>query len=346
MNKINVAILGASGYTGAELLRLLLPHPFVRIAALTAERNAGLPVAAVLPHLAGRGLPDLCRIGEVDFGKADFVFCALPHGTTQDVIAKLPLNVRVVDLSADFRFADVKVYEKWYGQPHRAPQLQAEAVYGLTEFERARVKGARLVANPGCYPTAAQLPLVPLVRVGLIEADGIIIDAKSGASGAGRAEKLGNLFSEVAEGFQAYGVATHRHTPEIEQGLGAPAGKDVLVNFTPHLLPMNRGIFESIYVKLAKGADAAAVRAAWQKAYEGEPFVQVLNEGHLPSTRQVRGTNVCQMNVVADRLPGRAIILSAIDNLVKGASGQAVQNMNVMFGFDEITGLQQTAMFP
>jgi N-acetyl-gamma-glutamyl-phosphate reductase len=346
MNTINVAILGASGYTGAELLRLLLPHPFVRLAALTAERNAGQPVAVVLPHLAERGLPDLCRIGEVDFDKVDLVFCALPHGTTQEVIANLPARVRIVDLSVDFRFKDVKTYETWYGQPHRAAHLQPEAVYGLTEIERAKIKKARLVANPGCYPTAAQLPLLPLLKAGLIEADGIIIDAKSGASGAGRALKEGNLFSEVAEGFQAYGVASHRHTPEIEQGLGEAAGKDVVVNFTPHLLPMNRGIFESIYVRLAKGADVASLRKAWFEAYKGEPFVQVLNEGHLPSTRQVRGTNVCQMNVVADRLPGRAIILSAIDNLVKGASGQAVQNMNVMFGFEETMGLEQTALFP
>ena len=346
MTDINIAILGASGYTGAELLRLLLPHPFARLVALTAEKNAGQPVAAVLPHLAGRGLPDLCRIDAVDFDKVDLVLCALPHGTTQDVIAALPPRVRIVDLSADFRFADIKQYEAWYGQPHRAPKLQAEAVYGLTELARAKVAKARLVANPGCYPTAAQLPLMPLLRAGVIMPDDIIIDAKSGASGAGRAVKLGTLFSEVAEGFQAYAVAGHRHTPEIEQGLSEAAGKNIIINFTPHLLPMNRGIFESLYVKLAKGADVAAIRRVWQEVYKGEPFVQFLPEGHLPSTRQVRGTNVCQMNVVADRVPGRAIILSAIDNLVKGASGQAVQNMNVMFGFEETTGLAHTAMFP
>ncbi len=343
---LSIAILGASGYTGAELLRLLLAHPNARLVALTAEKNAGQPVAAVLPHLAGRGLPDLCKIDAVDFGKVDLVFCALPHGTTQDVIAALPQNVRVVDLSADFRLADVNVYEKWYGHAHRAPQLQTGAVYGLTELARDKVRGARIVANPGCYPTAAQLPLVPLLKAGLIESDDIIIDAKSGVSGAGRELKQGNLYCEAAEGLMAYGVASHRHAPEIEQGLSGAAGKGVIVNFTPHLVPMSRGIFESIYVKLAKGADIAAIRNAWQKAYANEPFVQTLPEKQLPSTHQVRGTNLCQMNVVADRVPGRAIILSAIDNLVKGAAGQAVQNMNVMYGLEETTGLAQTALFP
>jgi len=345
MVAINIAILGASGYTGAELLRLLSRHPAARVVALTAEKNAGQPVAAVLPHLAGRGLPDLCKIGAVDFSKVDLAFCALPHGTTQEVIAALPANVRVVDLSADFRLADIAVYEKWYGT-HRAPQLQPGAIYGLTELFRDKVKGARLVANPGCYPTAAQLPLIPLLQAGVIEATDIIIDAKSGVSGAGRELKQGNLFSEVSEGLQAYGVAVHRHAPEIEQGLSGAAGKSIVVNFTPHIVPMNRGIFESIYVRLARGAGVADVRRAWGEAYAREPFVQVLGEGHLPSTRQVRGTNVCQMNVVADRIEGRGIILSAIDNLVKGAAGQAVQNMNAMFGVEETAGLVSTALFP
>ncbi len=341
-----IGILGASGYTGAELLRLLLAHPNVTLAALTANRNAGQPVAALLPHLAGLPLPDLCRNEDVNYDKIDLVFCALPHGATQDVIAKLPGKVKVVDLSADFRLADTAAYEKWYGQPHRTPELQKEAVYGLTELERAKVKSARLVANPGCYPTASQLPLVPLLRAGVVEADDIIIDAKSGVSGAGRELKLGNLYSEVAEGLQAYGVAKHRHAPEIEQGLSSAAGKPVVVNFTPHLTPMNRGIFASIYVRLAKGKTAADIRRVWQDTYGNEPFVQMLADGHLPSTRQVRGTNNCQMAVVADRVPGRAIILSAIDNLVKGAAGQAVQNMNVMMGWPETTGLTQTALFP
>ena len=341
-----IGILGASGYTGAELLRLLLAHPEVEIRALTANKNAGQPVAALLPHLAGLPLPDLCRNEDVNYDGLDLVFCALPHGTTQDVIAALPAKIRVVDLSADFRLADTKQYETWYGQPHRAPSLQKEAVYGLTEIERAKVRGARLAANPGCYPTASQLPLIPLLRAKAIEADDIIIDIKSGVSGAGRELKLGNLYSEVAEGMQAYGVAKHRHAPEIEQGLSNAAGKTVIVNFTPHLVPMNRGIFASIYVRLAKGKTVADVQRVWEKTYGEEPFIKVLEGGHLPSTRQVRGTNNCQMAVVADRVPGRAIILSAIDNLIKGAAGQAVQNMNVMLGWPETTGLTQTAMFP
>ncbi len=341
-----IGILGASGYTGAELLRLLLAHPNVTIAALTANRNAGQPAGALLPHLIGLPLPDLCRNEDVDFGRVDFVFCALPHGTTQDVIAALPAKVRVVDLSADFRFADTRQYEACYEQAHRAPELQQEAVYGLTELARDKVRGARLVANPGCYPTAAQLPLIPLLRAGVIEADDIIIDAKSGVSGAGREMKLGNLYSEAAEGLQAYGVAKHRHAPEIEQGLSEAAGKPVVANFTPHLVPMNRGIFASIYVRLAKGKTVADVQRVWRETYRDEPFIQVLADGHLPGTRQVRGTNNCQIAVVADRVPGRAIILSAIDNLVKGAAGQAVQNMNAMFGWPETCALGQTAMFP
>lgn len=346
MTSLNIALLGASGYAGAELLRLLLAHPAVYIAALTAEKNAGQPVHNVLPHLAGHALPDLCKIDAVDFSRIDFVFCALPHGTTQEVIAALPERVRVVDLSADFRLSDMAVYEQWYGHAHCAPHLQQNAVYGLTEWERDKVRAARIVANPGCYPTAAQLPLIPLIKAGVIACEDIIIDAKSGVSGAGRELKQGNLYCESAEGLHAYAVASHRHTPEIEQGLSKVAGQSVIVNFTPHLVPMNRGIFESIYVKLAKGASVADIRRIWQQTYPDEPFVRILAEGHWPSTRQVRGTNLCQMNVVADRVPGRAVILSAIDNLVKGAAGQAVQNMNVMMGLEETTGLAHTALFP
>lgn len=346
MQKQRIAILGASGYTGAELLRLLLPHPNVQIGALTAEKNAGQPLAAVLPHLRGYDLPDLCKIDAVDFTAIDVVFCALPHGTTQEVVAALPRSLKIIDLSADFRLADLAAYATWYGQPHRAPALQAEAVYGLTEINRAAIAPARLIANPGCYPTASQLPLIPLLRAGLIEPDDIIIDAKSGVSGAGRELKQGNLFCETAEGMQAYGVAGHRHAPEIEAGLSQAAGYGVVVNFTPHLVPMSRGIFASLYVRLKGGATAASVRDCWQQAYGKEPFIAILPEGQWPSTRQVRGTNRCQMAVTADRVPGRAIILSTIDNLVKGAAGQAVQNMNLICGLPETTGLMQTALFP
>jgi N-acetyl-gamma-glutamyl-phosphate reductase len=346
-NRARVAILGASGYTGAELLRLLASHPNTEIAALTAERSAGKPVASVFPHVAGRRLPDLVRNDEVDWGKVDFVFCALPHGTTQEVIAGLPGHLRIVDLSADFRLADIDAYAKWYGHEHRAPRLQPEAVYGLTELARPAVGNARLVANPGCYPTSAQLPLMPLLRKpALIDADDIIIDAKSGVTGAGREAKQGSLYAEVAEGIHAYSVANHRHAPEIEQGLSAAAGRPVIVNFTPHLMPMNRGILSTLYVRLAGGATADDLRQRLDETYEGEPFVRVLPKGELPATRFVRGSNLCLIGIAADRMKGRAILVSAIDNLVKGASGQAVQNMNVMLGFPETAGLQQEPLFP
>jgi N-acetyl-gamma-glutamyl-phosphate reductase len=237
-NTINVAILGASGYTGAELVRLLAHHPYVRIAAMTAERRAGASMGAVFPHLAALDLPKMVKIADVDFTGIEAVFCALPHGLTQEVVAALPQHLKVVDLSADFRLRDVATYAKWYGHEHLAPDLQKDAVYGLTEFAREAVKKARLIANPGCYPTSAQLPLVPLVEAGAIETGDIIIDAKSGVTGAGREAKEANLFAEVAEGIHAYGVANHRHAPEIEQGLSQAAGLVVVVNFTPHLIPL------------------------------------------------------------------------------------------------------------
>ncbi len=345
-DRIRIGVLGASGYTGAELLRLLRDHPRAEIRVLTADRQAGKPLAAVFPHLAGVGLPDLVTIGDVDWSELDLVFCGLPHGTTQEVIAGLPRHLKIVDLSADFRLADTQSYAEWYGHEHRAPELQREAVYGLSEIARSEVRGARLVANPGCYPTAAQLPLIPLIRARLIDADDIIIDAKSGVSGAGRAAREGSLYCEVAEGIHAYGVANHRHAPEIEQGLGQAAGRTIVVNFTPHLMPMNRGILSTIYVRLASGATPGDLRAALEDAYAGEPFVRVLPEGALPATRYVRGTNLCLIGLSPDRLGGRAILVSAIDNLVKGASGQAIQNMNLMMDFPEATALEHLALFP
>lgn len=345
-NRIKIGILGASGYTGAELVRLLARHPQAELALLTADRQAGKPLAEVFPHLGGLKLPDLVKIEAAKLDGLDLIFCALPHGTTQEVIAALPRAVKVVDLSADFRLRDPALYAQWYGHEHRAIPLQREAVYGLTELARRAVQGARLVANPGCYPTSAQLPLVPLLEAKLIEAQDIIIDAKSGVSGAGRDAKQQNLYGEVAEGIHAYGVASHRHAPEIEQGLSDAAGRAVTVNFTPHLMPMSRGILSSAYVKLAPGAGVADLRATLAKRYEGEPFVRLLGEGQAPATRHVRGSNHCLIGIFADRLPGRAIILSVIDNLVKGASGQAVQNMNAMFGLPETTALDQQPLFP
>jgi N-acetyl-gamma-glutamyl-phosphate reductase len=345
-NRIRIGILGASGYTGAELLRLLAHHPQADIKLVTGDRAAGKPLGSVFPHLAHLPVPTLIKIDEANFDSVDLVFCALPHGTTQEVIAGLPRRLKVVDLSADFRLHDVETYAKWYGHAHQAPELQKEAVYGLTEIEREAVRKARLVANPGCYPTSAQLPLIPLIEAKQIDLDDIIIDAKSGMTGAGRAAKEEMLFSEVSEGIHAYGVAKHRHAPEIEQGLSKAAGRPIVVNFTPHLMPMNRGILSTIYVRLSNGATASDLRSALTKRYAGEPFVRVVAEGVSPATRHVRGSNHALIGVFADRVPGRAIVLCAEDNLVKGASGQAIQNMNVMCGLPETTGLAQEALFP
>ncbi|NBX03648.1 MAG: N-acetyl-gamma-glutamyl-phosphate reductase [Alphaproteobacteria bacterium] len=347
MNKrINIAIIGASGYTGAELIRILLNHPNANLVALTGDSQAGKPIGEVYPHLRHKNLPDLVTLEQVDFSGVELVFCCLPHGTTQTVIAGLPQHVKIIDLSADFRLADVETYAKWYGHAHQAVELQKEAVYGLTEHARAQVRNARLVANPGCYPTSALLPLLPLVGAGAIDASNIIIDAKSGVSGAGRSAKQANLFTEIDGGMSAYGIAAHRHAPEIEQGLGIAAKSPVTVTFTPHLIPMNRGMLSTIYVQLAAGKTAADLQSILQKTYADEPFVHVLTEGQSPSTHSVRGTNDCAISVFQDRVAGRAIIVSAIDNLVKGASGQAVQNMNVMYGLPETEGLALTAIFP
>lgn len=349
-NQVRVAVLGASGYTGAELIRLLVRHPVVTVAALTADRKAGQTMGSVFPHLAAAahdfGLPDLIDIESVVWEGIDVAFCGLPHGTTQEVVAAVPGPVKVIDLSADFRLADLDVYAQWYGAAHKAPALQTEAVYGLTELMRDRIGEARLVACPGCYPTSALLPLIPLIEAGAIEADDIIIDAKSGVSGAGRSAKEASLFAEVSEGIHAYGVASHRHAPEIEQCLSWAAGRPVRVNFTPHLMPMNRGILATIYVRLSPDASADDLRAALLDRYENEPFVRILPETLVPATRHVRGSNQCHIGVFADRLPGRAIVLSVIDNLVKGASGQAVQNMNLVCGLPETLGLEQQPLFP
>jgi len=344
--KIRAAIIGASGYTGAELIRLLAGHPDIAIATLIAARRAGEPIGAVFPHLAPHGLPDLVALDAVDWSAHDVAFCCLPHGTTQEVIAGLPRTLKIVDLSADFRLADPAEYARWYGREHGAPALQREAVYGLAEIARERIKAARLVANPGCYPTTAMLPLVPLVAAGAIDADEIVIDAKSGVTGAGRAVRENMLYAEVAEGVHAYAIAGHRHAPEIEQGLAEAAGRAVTVTFTPHLMPMNRGILATTYVRCADGWDAAGLRRLLAERYGAEPFVHVLAEGAAPATRHVRGSNACLIGVFGDRRPGRAILVSATDNLVKGAVGQAVQCMNLMCGLDETAGLTGLPQFP
>ena len=348
--KAKIGVLGASGYTGAELVRLLLRHPRAEIALLTADRRAGKPMADVFPQFAPFPLPPLTALADVDWPALglDLVFCALPHGTTQEVISdllkRLPA-IKVVDLSADFRIADPAAYERWYGHAHAAVDLQKRAVYGLTEIYRARIKSAQLVANPGCYTSCAELPLIPLLRAKAIDPDAIVIDAKSGMTGAGRAAKEEMLFSEVSEGFHAYGVGRHRHMAELDQEFSLAAGREVVASFTPHLVPMNRGILSTIYVRGLK-ATPQDLHAVLAKSYAHEPFVHVLPFGTLPQTRHVRGSNMTFIGVAHDRKPGRAIIISALDNLTKGASGQAVQNMNLLMGFPETLGLEQVALFP
>src|SRR4030088_2023592 len=345
-----IGVLGASGYTGAELVRLLLRHAGVEIALLTADRRAGQEMRDVFPQFSPYALPKLVAIQGIDWSGAalDLVFCALPHGTTQKVIKELLAKAggtRVVDLTADFRLADLAAYARWYGHAHQAPELQQEAVYGLVEAYRERISGTRLVANPGCYTPCAPLPLIPLLKAKAIDADEIVIDAKSGMTGAGRAAKEEMLFSEVSEGFNAYGVGHHRHMAELDQEFNHAAGREVVVSFTPHLVPMNRGIFSTIYVRGLK-TSAEDQHAVLQETYAQEPFVHLLPFGQMPQSRHVRGSNMTFIGVAKDRIDGRAIIVSTLDNLTKGASGQAVQNMILMLGFPETMGLEQIALFP
>jgi len=349
--KAKVGVLGASGYTGSECVRLLLRHPQVEIALLTADRKAGQEMREVFPQFSPFPLPKLVPLEGLDWAALglDLVFCALPHATTQKVIRDLlgrAPRTKVVDLSADFRLRDPAAYARWYGDEHHAPELQKEAVYGLVEVYREHIRKARLVANPGCYTSCAQLPLVPLIKVGAIDVDEIVVDAKSGMTGAGRSAKENMLFSEVSEGFHAYGVGHHRHMAELDQEFSAAAGRDVVVTFTPHLVPMNRGILSTIYVRGTGGKSPQDLHDILAQAYRDEPFVHVLPLCEMPQTRHVRGSNMTFIGVAADRIKGRAIIGAALDNLVKGASGQAVQNMNLVLGFPETMGLEQVALFP
>ncbi len=338
----DVAILGASGYTGAELVRLIATHPGLRIVAMTADRKAGQSMGQVFPHLRHLDLPVLTTIDEVDFSKVALAFCALPHATSQEVIAALPRDLKVVDLSADFRLRDPAVYEHWYGHPHLALDLQAEAVYGLTEFYRDEVKAARLVAGTGCNAATGLYGILPLLKAGVIDPDDIIIDLATGVSGAGRSPKEGMLHAEVSEGFHAYNVAKHRHLAEFDQEFSKAAGRSVEVTFVPHLLPQNRGILATIYVR----GEGEAIHRALADAYAEEPFLVVLPYGEAPATRHVRGSNFVHLGVIADRKPGRVMVFSALDNLAKGSSGQAIQNANLMLGLPETMGLMAAPLFP
>ena len=338
-----VAILGASGYTGAELVRLISQHPTIEIAALSAERKAGMTMAQVFPHLRHLDLPVLTRIDDVDFDGIDLAFCALPHKTSQEVISKLPKSLKIVDLSADFRLRDSAEYEKWYGNPHAAKDLQKEAVYGLTEFYRDDIAGARLVAGTGCNAATGQFALRPLIAAGVIDLDDIIMDLACAVSGAGRALKENLLHAELSEGAHAYAVGgTHRHLGEFDQEFSLVAGRPVQVQFTPHLIPANRGILATNYVK----GDAQVIHNVLENRYSDEPFIEVLPFGEHPSIRHIRGSNFCHIGVVADRRDGRAIVIAALDNLTKGSSGQALQNANLMLGLPETEGLMMAPLFP
>jgi N-acetyl-gamma-glutamyl-phosphate reductase len=338
-----IAILGASGYTGAELVRLIATHPSMRIVALSADRKAGMAMAEVFPFLRHLDLPKLQKIDEIDFADVDLCFCALPHATTQEVIAKLPKTLRIVDLSADFRLRDPAEYEKWYGQPHAAVEIQKEAVYGLTEFYREEIRAARLVAGTGCNAATGQFALRPLIAAGVIDLDHILIDLKAGVSGAGRSLKENLLHAELSGGTHTYSAGgKHRHLGEFDQEFSKVAGRPVRVQFTPHLLPMNRGILATVYVK----GDAKVVHQTLEKAYETEPFLKVLPFGSLPSTRDIAGSNFCHLGVIGDRIAGRAVVVSVLDNLTKGSSGQAIQNANLMLGLPETEGLMLAPVFP
>lgn len=345
---LKVAIVGASGYTGVELLRILYGHPEAAVTCVTSEQSAGKRISEVFPTLRGRCDLVLDNLEPVRVAeKADVVFTALPHKAAMEVVPTfIKLGKRVVDLSADYRLQDAQEYARWY-EPHMSPELLKKAVYGLPELRRARIAGADLVANPGCYPTSIILGLAPLLKNKLIDTATIIADSKSGVSGAGRSAKVDNLYCEVNDGFKAYGVGgVHRHIPEIEQELTLLAGNRITISFTPHLVPMDRGILSTIYAVPVKDVTTTELTALYAGFYQGEPFVRVLSEGSFPSTAFVRGGNFCDIGLTVDRRTGRVIVVSAIDNLVKGASGQAVQNMNIMCGLPENMGLEALPFFP
>ena len=345
MGKCKTAILGASGYTGAEAVRLVLAHPNLDLRVLTGNRYAGQAYGSVYPHLAHLGLPDLVKWQDVDWNGIEVVFACLPHGASEEVISQiLHPGLKVIDLSADFRLKNADVYARTYKREHTSRSLLDKAVYGLTEFARDDLRTAQLVACPGCYPTASLLAILPGLE--LIDPDEIIIDAKSGVSGAGRKQSQALIYPEVAEGAHPYALGAHRHGPEIDEKLSIATGQSVSVSFTPHLIPMNRGMIATVYVKLKSGSTVEDLRARYVERYAREPFVFVEENGIVPHTRHVRGSNQCRIGVFADRKPGRAVIVSVIDNLTKGSSGQAVQNLNVMMGWKEDTGLEMTPAFP
>ena len=342
--KLKVGIVGGTGYTGVELLRLLALHPNIELTAITSRGEAGMSVADMFPNLRGYVGLNFVDPAQADLGNCDVMFFATPNGIamqqTRDLLAK---GVRVIDLAADFRIQDIPTWEKWYGMAHACPDLVANAVYGLPELNRDKIKTAQLVANPGCYPTAVQLGFMPLLEAGVVDASHLIADAKSGVSGAGRKAEVHTLFAEAGDNFKAYGVSGHRHLPEIGQGLTLMAGNKVGLTFVPHLTPLIRGIHATLYAKLTKEID---LQSLFEQRYADEQFVDVLPKGAHPETRSVRGSNQCRIAVHQPQGGDTVVVLSVIDNLVKGAAGQAVQNMNIMFGLPEHTGLQILPLLP
>ncbi|MCV2218573.1 N-acetyl-gamma-glutamyl-phosphate reductase [Thauera sp. Sel9] len=344
---IKVGVVGGTGYTGVELLRLLSRHPQVELTAITSRGEAGMPVAEMFPSLRRR--VDLKFVAPQDaaLDKCDAVFFATPNGIAMKQAAELvAAGVRVIDLAADFRIRDVAEWQKWYGMEHAAPELVAEAVYGLPEVNREQIRKARVLANPGCYPTAVQLGFLPLVEAGLIDTDHLIADAKSGVSGAGRKAEVHTLLPEAADSFKAYGVPGHRHLPEIRQGLSLAAKQAVGLTFVPHLTPMIRGIHATLYGRIRQGIELPDLQALFEQRYAGEAFVDVMPAGSHPETRSVRASNLCRIAVHRPQGGDTIVVLSVIDNLVKGAAGQAVQNLNIMFGFDEEAGLDIVPVSP
>ncbi len=341
---IKIGIVGGTGYTGVELLRLLAQHPYCELRVITSRKEAGMGVAEMFPNLRGRISLEFTEPSTAALNGCDVVFFATPNGVAMnDARALYDAGVRMIDVAADFRIKDVALWEKWYGMKHACPELVAEAVYGLPEINREKIRNARLVANPGCYPTAVQLGFLPLVEAGVVDTEHLIADAKSGVSGAGRKAEVHTLFAEASDNFKAYGVPGHRHLPEIAQGLAQIAGKPVKVVFVPHLAPMIRGIHATLYAQLTVATD---LQSLYEKRYAGETFVDVMPAGSHPDTRSVRGANHCRIAVHRPQDGDTVVVLSVIDNLVKGAAGQAVQNMNIMFGLPEATGLEQIALLP
>ena len=343
-NGIRIGIVGGTGYTGVELLRLLAQHPHCELAAITSRKEAGMGVAEMFPNLRGRVKLKFSEPAKAGLQDCDLVFFATPNGVAMgEARALVDAGVRVIDIAADFRIQDVALWEQWYGLKHACPELVAEAVYGLPEVNREKIRAARIVANPGCYPTAVQLGFLPLIEAGVADLDHLIADAKSGVSGAGRKAEVHTLLAEASDNFKAYGVTGHRHHPEIAQGLARAAGRAVNLVFVPHLVPMIRGIHATLYARVASHVD---LQALYEKRYAKEAFVDVMPDGSHPDTRSVRGANVCRIAVHRPRGGDIVVVLSVIDNLVKGASGQAVQNMNIMFGLPEAAGLEQLALLP